>query len=259
MILWVESQSAPVIAVIAFAASYAVVLLLVWATAALARRPIWVELKATTPVMLTPLAVVTGLLIAFLAARVWGNLDRANGYVAQEAGAIREIVVLNGAMPEPLHTGVRNAVTTYLQFVQSIDWAAMASDEANLKRSPAGLPDGIQAVISFNATTRGQEIAQQQLLIAFEKALDARRNRILLSQGVISPIQWDVIVVLDLLMLVVIGMVHIDQPRTAAINMFILATAISACLVLLLVHDRPFAAGGFTLEPIILRDVSAGV
>jgi hypothetical protein len=259
MILWVESQSPWLIAVIAFATSYAAVLLSLWVTAAVARRPISAESKATTPVMLTPLSVITGLLIAFLAARVWGNLDRANGYVTQEAGAVREIVVLNGAMPEPLHSGVRNAVMTYLRFVEQEDWPAMTADRANLKQSPAGLPDGIQAVVSFAAATRGQEFAQQQLLIAFEKALDARRNRILLSQGVISPIQWDVIIVLDLLMLVVIGMVHVDQRRTAAINMFILATAISSCLVLLLVHDRPFAAGGFTLEPIVLRDVSAGV
>jgi hypothetical protein len=35
-------------------------------------------MKATSPVMLTPLSVTVGLLIAFLAARVWSNLDHAS-------------------------------------------------------------------------------------------------------------------------------------------------------------------------------------
>lgn len=56
--------------------------------AVLAPRRIADDLKATTPTMLTPLAV-----IAFLAARVWANLDRANNLVGQEASAIREVIV----------------------------------------------------------------------------------------------------------------------------------------------------------------------
>jgi hypothetical protein len=49
--------------------------------------------------MLTPLAVIAGLLIAFLASRVWSNVDRANTYIAQEASAIRESVVLADTLP----------------------------------------------------------------------------------------------------------------------------------------------------------------
>jgi hypothetical protein len=64
-----------------------------------------------------------------------------------------------------------------------------------------------------------------------------------------------VIMLLDVLMLATISMVHMDRRRTAAINMFSLATGIAACLVLLMVHDRPFSIGGFTLEPVLLRNL----
>ena len=39
--------------------------------------------------------------------------------------------------------------------------------------------------------------------------------------------------------------------------MLVFSTAVGACLVLLMVNDRPFSAGGFVLEPSALRQVGA--
>jgi hypothetical protein len=38
-----------------------------------------------------------------------------------------------------------------------------------------------------------------------------------------------------------------------------MAAFAKCCLVLLMVHDRPFAAGGITLQPRPLRDVGLGI
>jgi hypothetical protein len=70
------------------------------------------------------------------------------------------------------------------------------------------------------------------------------------------PFKWLVIAILDVLLLATIAMVHVERPRTALINMFALSTGIAACLALLMVHDRPFSAGGFTLEPAALREIA---
>jgi hypothetical protein len=37
--------------------------------------------------------------------------------------------------------------------------------------------------------------------------------------------------------------------------MFIFSTAMAASLVLLMVNDRPFSAGGFSVEPAALRQI----
>jgi hypothetical protein len=50
--------------------------------------------------------------------------------------------------------------------------------------------------------------------------------------------------------------VHVDRLATAAVNLFVFSTAVAACLVLLMVNDRPFAAGGITVQPIALREIS---
>ena len=255
LVVWIESQPAEVIALTIFGCSYVAVGLLLLISASLAKRPLGADLRATTPVMLTPLSVVTGLLIAFLATRVWSNLDRAGSYVAQEASSIRESLVFADELPRDPRATLRQSIRTYLQFVQSSDWPAMASGQATLRETPEGLAEAMHAVVSFNPATRSQELAQQQLVRALERTLEARRFRILLSEGSISPFQWLVIAILDVLMLSTIAMVHIERPRTAAINMVSLATGIAACLTLLMVHDRPFSAGGFTLEPAALREI----
>lgn len=71
----------------------------------------------------------------------------------------------------------------------------------------------------------------------------------------ISPIQWLVIVVLVALLLVTIAMVRIERPGTVATNLFFFSAAVAVCLVLLMINDRPFAAGGSVIQPDVLREV----
>src|SRR5262249_14738375 len=106
MLLWLESQTTSVIALLVFALCYVLAAIVFFAVATISRRPIAGQSNATTPLMLTPLAVIAGLLIAFLASRVWSNVDRANTYIAQEASAIRESVVLADTLPEDTRTNM---------------------------------------------------------------------------------------------------------------------------------------------------------
>jgi hypothetical protein len=59
------------------------------------------------------------------------------------------------------------------------------------------------------------------------------------------------------LILLTIAMVHVERPATVAVNLFILSTAVAACLVLLMVNDRPFGTGGITVQPEALRELGS--
>ncbi|MFY9836212.1 MAG: hypothetical protein WAK55_07030 [Xanthobacteraceae bacterium] len=115
--------------------------------------------------------------------------------------------------------------------------------------SVPGLADAAATLLSFVPENPGQQLVQQRTLIAIEQALDARRNRILISGASVLPMQWIVILVLGTLMLVTVAIVHIDRPPALAVNLFILSTALAVCLALLLVNDRPFSHGGFNIGP----------
>lgn len=255
MIEWVESQSVAGIALLVFGFCYALAAAVFAAAAGFARRPaVAAALKATTPVMLTPLAVIAGLLIAFLASRVWANLDRANALVAQEAGALREALVLADALPDDTGTTLRDAMGSYLRFVVAEDFPAMAKGRAELREPPA-LLEAMGALLAFSPSEPRTQLVRDRASAAVERVAEARRGRVLLSRSIIAPIQWAVVVLLDVLLLAVIAMVHVDRLATAAVSQFILSTAVASCLMLLMANDRPFGAGGLTVQPHALREI----
>lgn len=53
--------------------------------------------KGISPGLLPPLGIIFGLLVAFVAAQVWGDVDRANTAVNREASALRAVVLLSGS------------------------------------------------------------------------------------------------------------------------------------------------------------------
>jgi hypothetical protein len=223
--------------------------------AILSRRPVAKNLKAVVPVTLTPLGVILGLLIAFLASRVWTNFDRAGEYVGQEAGALRETVLLADSLPPEVRTSVRLAIRKHVHFIETEEWPAMARQQASLQSIAVGLAEALTAVLSFAPTQANQQIAQERALVAIEKALEARRNRVRLSQAEIAPLQWAVISVLAILILMTLAVVHVESRLAMAFTMFVFSTAVGVCLVLLMVYDRPLGAGGFIIEPTVLRDI----
>jgi hypothetical protein len=255
MLWWLETQETPVIALVVFAFCYVLAVVMLIAGAFLSAHPIAGKVNATTPAMLTPLGVITGLVIAFLAARVWANFDHAQAYVAQEASEIRAAVLLSEVLPAEVRTSVRDDIKQYLQFVDTEDWPKMITGQSDIRRPPPGLPQALTAVLSFDPQHAGQQTAQGDIAAAIQRALQARRSRILLSEAAISPPQWIVIIVLDALILLTIAMLHVGRHATTAINLFIFSTAIAACLVILMINDRPFNSGGVMVENRPLHEV----
>jgi hypothetical protein len=255
MLLWVESHDTPLIALLVFAFCYLLAICMFTIGALISRLAIAHHVNTTTPAMLTPLGVITGLVIAFLAAHVWTNVDHAHAYVAEEASEIRQAVLLTEVLPADVRSEIRSDIDRYLQFVETEDWPSMLAGRASLRQLPEGLPDALKALLTFVPEQPGQRVAQDHAARAIERALQARRDRIVLSQTAIAPAQWTVIFVLDGLILLTIAMLHVGRHVTTVVNLFIFSTAIAACVVLLIINDRPFSAGGHTVLPTSLREV----
>jgi hypothetical protein len=255
MVAWVESHSVGGIAVLVFGASSLLAASILAIVVAAARLPsVAATFKATTPTMLTPLSLIAGLLIAFLAARVWANVDHANGLVAQEGSAVHEAVRLADMLGGEAGAALRDAALRYHRFVVVEDFPAMASGRASA-REPGILVEAMGVLLGAAPASPGGRLAQERAVTALELAMDARRRRVLLSRAAIAPLQWFAVMLLAGLILVVIAVVHADRRAAAALNMGIFATAFAACLLLLMAHDGPFAAGGFTVRPYPLHEI----
>ena len=258
MLWWLETQETLVIVLIVFTFCYLLAALILVGLAVLSRSPIAGALHVTTPAMLTPLAVIFGLVIAFLATRVWGNLDHAQAYVVEEASGIREAVLISSVLPSDTRDALRKEIENYLHFVDQVDWPTMLrGQEGLLHQIPSGMPEALTILLSFVPQQPGQQLAQSHAVTAIEQVLQARRKRILLSEAVISMPQWMVIIVLDALVLFTIGTVHAGRYTTAAVNMAIFSTAVASCVVLLMINDRPFNSGGMVIQPTALRELGS--
>ena len=136
MLSWIESQPTSVIALIVFGAAYLSSALIFCIAALLSRHAIAKALQPVTPGLLSPLGTILGILIAFLAVRVWSNLDHAQEHIGREVTALREAVLLANSLPQDVRARVREAIGKHLDAIASEEWPAMAEERMNLRSSP---------------------------------------------------------------------------------------------------------------------------
>src|SRR5215203_6633077 len=95
---WIHGLPVAIMAVLVFAATYGAAALLYTIVLTLARGDRARDFKGVSPGLLSPLGVIFGL-VAFLAAQIWGDVDRANGAVNREASALQAVVLLSPTFP----------------------------------------------------------------------------------------------------------------------------------------------------------------
>jgi hypothetical protein len=148
MRLWLEAQSISVIALIVFGLSY-LTATTAFVLARVAARLGWARDFKDIPAMtLMPLAVLLAVLFGFLASRVWANHEHAENYVAQEASALHEIVLMAPAFPPDVQTRLLAAVRAHIKAMAEEEWPAMARGEKDVGRTPRVLTEATAMVLA---------------------------------------------------------------------------------------------------------------
>src|SRR5262249_12542918 len=122
MISWLESQTVPVIVVLGYMLCFSMAAAIFMVGWLLSRTKLADDLSYITPILLGPLGLILGLLLVFLSARVWTNVDRASAAASQEATAVQELRRLADELPPKIGDSIRQAVRVYLDWVQHDDW-----------------------------------------------------------------------------------------------------------------------------------------
>lgn len=237
---WLHSLPVIGICAVVFGATYAVTAGIYVLIVRLANGERAKAFKAVTPGLLPPLGIMFGLLIAFVAAQVWGDLDRAHAAVNHEASALRSAVLLSKAFPPETQGRLQELVRQHIDEARNNEWPAMARHDASLTMIPTALGQALEIALMTPVTGEGQVVAQRELVSALGSALEARRQRILISGSAVNWVKWTAMLLQAVITLVAIAMVHIDNRATAKIALGLFATAIALCVLLIVVHDRPF-------------------
>ncbi|AHY56203.1 bestrophin-like domain [Bradyrhizobium japonicum] len=245
---WLHNLPVPVMALVIFGFTYLLAAAIFAGIARAATEERAKSLKAISPGMLPVLGIIFGLFVAFTAAQVWGDSDRASAAVSREASALRSAVLLAAGLPAEQETKLRGLVRDYVGQAVAVEWPMMAHQEASLKVTPPALAEALQFVVAMTPQGPGQANVQRELIAALEQALDARRQRIIVSLAAVNPVKWWCLYLQGACALLVIGLVHCDNRLGSAIAMGLFATGVATSVLLIAAHDRPFA-GQISIQP----------
>jgi hypothetical protein len=185
---------------------------------------------------------------------VWNDLDRAAAAVNREASALRAVVLLSPSFPGEPEARLQGLVRRHIQDAVKQEWPAMARRRATLAMTPAPLAEALQVSLALEPRGDGQVAAQREILSALQNALDARRQRIIISGAAVNWVKWTGLLLQAVCMLVAIAMVHSDNRKTAALAMGLFATGVAVSIVLIASHNRPFT-GEVSVGPGLLLQV----
>jgi hypothetical protein len=237
---WLHNLPVLLMALVVFGLTYLVAAAIHAVVAVLAVGERARSFKAVSPGMLPPLGIIFGLFVAFTAAQVWNDTERANGAVNREASALRSVVILAASFPGEPEVRLRALIRRYIEEAATQEWPMMARHTATLGINPRALGEALQLTLALAPSNLGQQTAQREITTALESALDARRQRILTSRSEVNLVKWACLVLQAVCALLAIAVVHSDNRLASTIAMGTFATGVAASVLLILAHDRPF-------------------
>ena len=120
---------------------------------------------------------------------------------------------------------------------------------------PAALDDALQLALDLTPRSAGQTTAQREIVASLQAALDARQQRIIVSESSVNWVIWSRVILVASLTLLAIALVQSDNRLAAAIAMWLFASAAACALVLIAAQDRPFN-GDVRVLPDVLQQVA---
>jgi hypothetical protein len=131
----------------------------------------------------------------------------------------------------------------------------MAQHRLTLSTLPTALIEELHDTLAIKPVDDSQRTAQTEMVKALHTAMDARRQRIVVSQSAVGTVKWAGILLMGLCTLVAIAMVHSDNRLTCAIALTLFATGIALSFLLIAAYSRPFT-GEIAVRPDLLKQVT---
>ncbi|HMK21891.1 MAG TPA: DUF4239 domain-containing protein [Terriglobales bacterium] len=243
-------------ALLVFMATFLVAGGVYWAVTSLADTEWARAFKAVSPGLLPVLGVLFALLIGFIAVEVWNTFDRAKTAVATEASALRAVVLIARNFPEEQKTRIDALINRHIEVAIHQEWPEMAHQQATLSPLPTHLLEALHYAFTLTPADDGQRAMQPEMIRALRAALDARRQRIVISESSVGAVKWLAILLQALCALVAIAIVHSDNRRACAITLTLFATGVALSVLLIAAYSRPFT-GEISVTPELLKQVIA--
>jgi hypothetical protein len=195
--------------------------------------------------------VTYAVLLGFAVIVVWEKFRDAEASVAQEASAVIALERLSIGLEPEVGAMVRQRLYTYVQATIVNDWPAMAKAETS--NVAARALDNLYAAVLTDTpdTPRGSAILNE-MLNRLDVLTAARRDRLLLSTGVVPGVLWSVLFGGAAVTLTFTFFFGLKSLGTQIIMTAMLATLIFMALYVAVEIDHPFT-GPVSVGPDAMR------
>ena len=254
---WIHYLPVLWMALVVFGFTYLLAVTIFAAVTGLATGERAKSFKAVSPGMLPVLGIIFGLFVAFTAAQVWADNDHAGAAVSREASSLRAVTLLAAGLPAEQERRLLELIRSYIEQAATVEWPEMAHQTSSLRATPTALAEALQLVVAMTPLGAGQQTAQREIIAGLGTALDARRQRIIISQSEVNPVKWWCLYLQAVCELLVIAIVHCDDRLASAIALGLFATGVAASVLLIAAHDRPFT-GQISITPGPLLQIMPG-
>src|SRR6201994_2167771 len=147
---WLHNLPIFWMAVVVFGTCYLVAAVVFLTVDSLGRSRSSAAFRGFSAGMLSPLGVIFGLLVAFIAAQVWNDVEHARVAVEREASSLRSVVLLAAAFPGDAESHVRSLVRHHVEDAVSQEWPRMADQSATIRDSSPALSSALQIAIALD-------------------------------------------------------------------------------------------------------------
>jgi len=184
--------------------------------------------------------VLYAVLLAFAVVVVWEKFNAAESEVAKEAGAAATVYLLTRGVEAEHGAAIRKATTDYLTAAIGKDWPAM-QEESDSPAATAALNEVYRAVLKFHAFEAGEGIVLAAMLRQVDRISDARRERLVMADGVVPGIIWFVLFGGAAITIGFTFFFGTENLRAQAVMTGALSILIFAGLLTVATIDHPFA------------------
>jgi hypothetical protein len=116
------------------------------------------------------------------------DIEHANAAINREASALRTLVLFAATFRGEAEARLRDLAVRHIDEAVSHEWPQMAQHSATLRVVRASLGEALQTTLALSPRGEGQIAAQREIVEALEVALDARRQRIIISRSSVNGV-----------------------------------------------------------------------
>jgi hypothetical protein len=201
--------------------------------------------------------VLYAVLLAFAIIVVWQKFSDSETTVAQEAGAAETIYQLSYGVGDKPGAALRDALSNYISVAVAVDWPAMDRGTMEATRPVRQALDGVYtALLAIELSERANAPLIAEILHQLDVITQARRVRLVASEGAVPGIVWTVLFGGAILTIVFTFFFGTRSLRAQTIMTALLSILIFSELLIIVAIDRPFS-GTVKVQPHALADVLA--